>query len=296
MIDGGLLALAMGAGMLAAVNPCGFALLPAYLGLLIGADTSTTRASAVRRALGLTAAMTAGFIAVFAVFGLVIAPLASGVQQYLPWVTLVVGIALVLAGLWLVAGRSLPTLTLPTIPTRRTGSRSKGLQRGVGSMFRFGVSYALASLTCTIGPFLAIVVSTLRTGSAVTGVTAFVAYGLGMGVVVGVAAVAVALVRTTLVDRMRGASRGVSRVAGGLMVIVGAYVAYYGFWEIGVLAGGPTDNPVIQTAARIQQTLATFLLGVGPLRLAVILVVLVAAVVIGSRLPALRSRTASHNR
>ena len=34
MIDG-LLALAVAAGMLAAVNPCGFALLPAYLGLFV---------------------------------------------------------------------------------------------------------------------------------------------------------------------------------------------------------------------------------------------------------------------
>ena len=31
----GLLALALGAGMVAAINPCGFALLPAYLSLFV---------------------------------------------------------------------------------------------------------------------------------------------------------------------------------------------------------------------------------------------------------------------
>ena len=92
------LALALGAGMLAAVNPCGFALLPAYLSLLVIGDDSPSRGAAARRALALTAAMTAGFVAVFGIFGLVISPIASAVQRYLPWVTVVVGCALVAGG------------------------------------------------------------------------------------------------------------------------------------------------------------------------------------------------------
>lgn len=83
------LPLALGAGMLAAVNPCGFALLPAYLSLLVLGDNIRRRRAAVRRVLGLTAAMTLGFVAVFGVFGLVISPIASGVQRYLSWVTVV---------------------------------------------------------------------------------------------------------------------------------------------------------------------------------------------------------------
>ena len=55
-------ALALAAGMLAAVNPCGFALLPAYLSLLVvgGRDEQpeTNRLGAVVRALALTGAMT----------------------------------------------------------------------------------------------------------------------------------------------------------------------------------------------------------------------------------------------
>ena len=84
MPDQGLLALALGAGMLAAVNPCGFALLPAYLSLLVVGDQPATRPRAVGRALALTAAMTSGFVVVFGVFGLAVAPFAAGVQRYLP--------------------------------------------------------------------------------------------------------------------------------------------------------------------------------------------------------------------
>ena len=84
-------ALALSAGMLAAVNPCGFALLPAYLSFL----SSTTRAAAGRRQIGraspLTAAMTLGFVAVFGVFGLLAAPAADAVARHLPWVSIASG-------------------------------------------------------------------------------------------------------------------------------------------------------------------------------------------------------------
>ncbi|MDG4856683.1 hypothetical protein P8605_00620 [Streptomyces sp. T-3] len=50
------LAIALSAGMLAAVNPCGFALLPAYLSLLILGDDTPTKAVVNTRALAATAA------------------------------------------------------------------------------------------------------------------------------------------------------------------------------------------------------------------------------------------------
>jgi cytochrome c biogenesis protein CcdA len=74
-------ALALTAGILAAVNPCGFALLPAYLSLLVvgsKADPAAkARLKAVARALILTAAMALGFVAAFGAFGLLAAPVAD---------------------------------------------------------------------------------------------------------------------------------------------------------------------------------------------------------------------------
>ena len=67
----------------------------------------------------LTFAMTLGFVAVFGIFGLVIAPVASGVEAYLPWVTVLIGVIVVLLGVWLLSGRSLPTFGWS--PTRTGG-------------------------------------------------------------------------------------------------------------------------------------------------------------------------------
>lgn len=252
----GTAALALGAGMLAALNPCGFALLPAYLTLLVTGD-QPNRVVAVARALKMTAAMTAGFTSVFAVFGLAVAPVAGSAQRYLPWFSLLVGLAILAAGLWLLTGRS---ITLP-----RIGSRGGAPITGsVRSMAGFGVSYALASLTCTVAPFLAVVVSAFRADSVLAGLALFLLYAAGMGLVVGTAALAVALAQQSLVRGARRMGRLTPTLGGLLLVLVGAYVAYYGWWEIRVLRGGSTDDAVIETALGVQAWLANGISAVGP--------------------------------
>ena len=59
-MDQGLAGLAFAAGMIAALNPCGFAMLPAYLALVVNGE-QTSRPRAVGQALTATAAMAVGF-------------------------------------------------------------------------------------------------------------------------------------------------------------------------------------------------------------------------------------------
>lgn len=251
----GTAAIALGAGMLAALNPCGFALLPAYLTLLVSGE-QPSRVVAVLRALKMTAAMTAGFTMVFAGFGLLVAPLVASAQRYLPWFTVVVGVAVAAAGLWMLAGRSLPAVRL------RVGGGA-AITRSTRSMFGFGVSYALASLTCTIAPFLAVVVAAFRADSLLAGSALFLVYAAGMGLVVGTAATAVALAQQSLVRGARRLGRWVPAGGGALLLLVGGYVAYYGWWEIRVLGGASTEDPVIAAAAAVQQWLAGAVVTVG---------------------------------
>jgi cytochrome c biogenesis protein CcdA len=270
-------ALALTAGMLAAVNPCGFALLPAYLSLLVLGEGSPSRGVAVGRALAATAAMTLGFAAVFGLFGLVVAPVASQVQQHLPWFTVVFGLLLCGAGVWLLAGRELPSL-LPRV------RRAPGVTRSVPSMALFGGAYAVASLGCTIAPFLAIVVSAFRSGSTAGGLLLFGAYAAGMGAVVGTAALGVALARTSMVGRLRRVGAVASRVGGGLLLLVGAYTAYYGWYEIRALKGGAVADPVIDGAGTVQRSIAAALEWTGvPVVAGVFAVLLIAAVALLTR-------------
>lgn len=256
--------IALAAGLLAAVNPCGFALLPAYVSLLVAGQRPGARPAAVGRALLLTAAMTAGFAAVFGGFGLLAAPAADAVARNLPWVTVLIGVMLVGLGGWLLAGRSLPSF-VPTF------SRGPAVSGRVWSMAVFGAAYAVASLGCTIGPFLAVVVvAGFQQGSLLAGVGHFLAYAAGMALVVGTLALAVALARVSFVQWLRRAAGWLPRAGGGLLVLAGGYVAWYGAYELRVFAGGSAADPVVGAAEVLQSALESGLAALGPATVAAV--------------------------
>jgi len=249
-VDQDLVGLAFGAGLLAALNPCGFAMLPAYLALVVRGE-DVDRHAAVARAVTATAAMAAGFLAVFGGFGLLTVSAAATVQRYLPYVTVVIGIVLVALGIWLLAGREITML----------GGAARGARWAptarLGSMFTYGISYAVASLSCTVGPFLAVTATALRGGSVLGGMAVYVAYAAGFTLVVGVLAVAAALASSAAVDRMRRIVPYVNRISGALLLVVGVYVGYYGLYEIRLFAGnGNPEDPVIAAAGRVQGAIA----------------------------------------
>jgi len=260
----GELLLALTAGMLGAVNPCGFALLPAYLSVLVAAEPGQPR-RAVGRALQAGAALAIGYALVFGAFGLVLTPIAGVLQPRLPWLTVVLGIVLAGLGVWLLAGRSLPARTV----------RAPALTGSTGSTVLFGMAYAVASLGCAVGPFLALVVSSLRAGSIGAGVLLFLAYAGGMALVVSATAVAVALVRFSLIARLRSLLGLVPRVGGAVLVSCGLYVAYYGWYELRLagnlrLAG---RDPVINAAATVQRWLSDAVSAAGAIPFVVAVVI-----------------------
>lgn len=285
-MDTQTLGFALAAGSLAALNPCGFAMLPGYLALVVAGENGAqrSRVGAVGRALVATAVMALGFVAVFGTFGLLIAPLVTAAQRYLPLITVVIGAGLVGLGIWMLAGRQL-TVLLPKPSGAAPGAR-------LGSMVGYGVAYAIASLSCTIGPFLAVTATTFRSGSVLAGVAAYLVYGLGMTLVVGVAAVAVALASTAVTTAARRLLPHLNRIGGGLLVLVGGYVGYYGGYELRLYLGnGDTRDPVIEAAGAIQQTLARWVTSIGALPPLITLAALVSGAALLGRRRATRPRS-----
>jgi cytochrome c biogenesis protein CcdA len=271
-----LVGLAFAAGLVAALNPCGFAMLPAYLTLVVRGE-GTTQLVAVGRALGATAAMALGFLTVFSAFGLLAVSVASTVQRYLPYVTVVIGIVLVALGIWLLSGRKLAILN-PFSRSYRWEPTTR-----IGSMFGYGVGYAIASLSCTVGPFLAVTVASLRGSPILDGLLIYLAYGAGITVIVGVLAIAVAFARSALVDRLRRIALYTNAISAALLVLVGLYVGYYGVYEVRLFdANGSPGDPVIAAAGRVQGILAGWVHQHGPWPWVLTLAVLVALATVAS--------------
>ena len=267
-----LLGVAFAAGLVAALNPCGFALLPAYLTFVIS-DSNPGRPVAVARAAAATIAMTLGFLTVFAVFGALAIPVAAAVQRYLPLVTVIVGVALVAVGLWLLAGYR---LRMPTPPPQRWAPTTR-----LGSMFGYGLAYAVASLSCTVGPFLAVTAAGARSGSTAGAISVYLVYAGGFALIVGTLAVGAVFACSALAARMRRLLPVVNRVGGLLVVLVGSYVAYYGSYELRLFGGGgnPRDA-VIAAAGRVQGALVGWVHGHGGGPWALLLAALLIAVAV----------------
>jgi cytochrome c biogenesis protein CcdA len=95
-----------------------------------------------------------------------------------------------------------------------------------------------------------------------------------------VLAVAVALASGAAIDRMRRALPYVNRLSGVILVPVGLYVAYYGWYELRLFGGsGSADDPVVAAAGRVQRTLAGWVyhLGGWPWLLALVALVAIGA-------------------
>jgi cytochrome c biogenesis protein CcdA len=226
------LGFAFAAGTVSAFNPCGFPLLPTYLGLFLAEGSGSNAAPARRlaRSLAVGGTVTAGFVLLFTAAGLLFVLGTRALVGWLPWVALSLGVALVFAGGYLVGGGLMHT----ALPERLGGRIGLG-GRGLSAYFLFGLTYGLASLSCTLPIFLAVIGTTLTGATAGSSLGALVLYGLGMGLVITTLTVAMALFQSALAARLRPLIRYVGAIGTIALFLAGGYLVYY-WLTIGGLA------------------------------------------------------------
>jgi cytochrome c biogenesis protein CcdA len=222
--------LSFGSGLLAAVNPCGFVLLPTYLMYYLGLSgrPGDTRSSegAVSRALVVSLSLSAGFMSVFLVVGSISRLFTDWINQNAKYVSLVIGLALVALGVAMLFGYRLPLTT----PKLDVGGRAK--DRTVLSIFLFGIAYAVASIGCTIGPFSATVLGTIDTSGFAAGLVAIVLYGGAMSLLVTALTVSLAVAQGGLLKILRKGMTYVEMGSAVVMILSGLYLAWYWFNDI----------------------------------------------------------------
>jgi len=228
-------------GLVAAVNPCGFILLPTYLMYFLGMQGQLpgTQRATIRRALLVSGSLSAGFMSVFVVAGLIAYHFTTWINQNAKYATVGIGVGLITLGVAMLLGFKLPIST----PRIDAGGRT----RGVGSMFVFGIAYAVASIGCTIGLFLATLFSTRRDGVA-SGVANVAAYGAGMALLVTALTVALAVANTGLLKVLRGGMQHVETIAAVFVILSGMYLVYY-FWVVDV---NESIDPITSRVERFQ--------------------------------------------
>ncbi len=275
-IESNTLGLAFLRGMVASINPCGFVLLPTYLLFFLGvqaAEQAADQRASLRRALVVGTAVSAGFVAVFLVVGVITETIDTWLLSNAKYATVVIGVAFVVLGVAMLAGYR-PRFATPHLD-------AGGRTRSVGSMFVYGVAYAVASLGCTMPLFIPTVFGTGRREGFAAGVANAVFYGAGMGLVVIALTVSLAGANQLLLGVLRSAMRYVDLVAAAFLVLSGVYLLYY----FAVVDVGEDTSAITDSVGNFQNRVTTTLADRWEVIAVVLAAVVGAALVLVTRRP-----------
>ncbi len=255
-------------GIFAAVNPCGFVMLPTYLMYFLGSEAQQTgsRRKSVERALVVSAATSAGFLTVFLIVGTIARLFTATIQDNAKYASLVIGLLLIVLGGFMLAGWKPPIV----MPQLGGGEQRK---RTVRSMFGFGVAYAVASIGCTIGFLISAIFGSFGTNGVASGVLSVVLYGVGMALVVTALTVTLAFASGGLLKVLRGGLRFMDRAAALFIILTGVYLTWYWYGAISERSGDAVTGKVESW----QSDLTTYLQRQGVWKIGLILGLVVVA-------------------
>ncbi len=259
-------------GVLAAVNPCGFVLLPTYLVFFLGTreETELTTSERMRRALVVSSGISIGFLAIFFVIGVISRLFTQWIELNAKYASLAIGVVLVIGGVRMMSGWT-PKFAMPQIG----GVQTKTFRATVV----YGVAYAVASIGCTIGFLTTAVFGSIALHGFISGVFSILLYGLGMAMLVTALTVSLAFAKTGIVTVIKNRLHIIQRLGAILVTLTGIYLVLY--WYAAISEEKSTS--FVTRIERWQTTVASFLQQQGAYRLAIVLSLIVTVAIIASR-------------
>lgn len=224
MVDPALLSLAFGAGIVTFFNPCAYAMLPAYVAYYLSRRGGGSVAEGIAEGAGAGAAVSLGFVAVFLAVGTLVSLAGAQIGPFLPWAAITIGAILIVLGFLWLAGVRLSFSVSPSVP----------LKGGPLSFFVFGVGYAIASAACALPVFLMVVFAAVSSGGLLSGLLIFLAYSLGMVVLMVPLAMAVAASKDLTLRRFERVMPYVRKIGAAILIVAGAYLIYLQSWIFGL--------------------------------------------------------------
>ena len=218
---------AFSAGVVSAVNPCGFAMLPAYLGLYMSTSIyekdSTHYGKMILKGLFIGCCVGLGVLSLFLFVGLMTGFALNFIRSIMEWVGLLLGVGLITIGIWLMNGGRLYT----SLTARIGQSIGNPTQISLKGFFLFGVSYGVASLSCTLPIFLSVVGINLNGSSIYDSMMQFALYGAGMGAMILFVTLSMAILKGVMIRYIKLALPYVERIGFFLVVLSGMYIVFY---------------------------------------------------------------------
>lgn len=207
-------------GIMAFLAPCAVALLPGYIVAFISRNASGSPSIATRLYRGLKLAFLSilGILLVYAVAGGLIVVASELLKEYMIWIAMGMGVALIVIGLLMIWGKNVAF----SLHIDNASSASEAWEA-----FVFGIAYAIGALGCLFPLFLVVATQAIAAPSIWWGASYFGAYFVGIsGMMVAVILMST-FAKDFLMKYLRKILPHMEQATGVLLVLAGAYVIYY---------------------------------------------------------------------
>ena len=207
-------------GVVAFFAPCAVALLPGYIVAFISRNSHSNPGISRQLYRGLKLALLSilGILVVYAIAGGLIIVAAQVLKDYLKWITMGMGVALIMVGTFMVAGKDFSFSINMNNPSNQTEAVEA---------FMFGIAYAIGALGCLFPLFLVVATQAMAAPSLWLGALYIVAYFVGIsGMMIGIILLST-FAKNWLMKYLRKILPHMESLTGGLLILAGAYVIYY---------------------------------------------------------------------
>jgi len=208
-------------------------MLPAYIGIFItdkNLQKDQKTISYLQSAIIVSISMGLGFLLVFGSIGIIISLSRDIISEYVDlfhWLGFILGFLLIFTAIYLSSGKKIYFHKPQSLSSKiKINSRVK-----FTNYFFFGISYALASISCTMPIFLALIGSSIAREGFVYGFYQFLVYSAGMTVMIIIITVTISIFKSTFLDKFKKSSKYLDIVSSYILIIVGGYLIFYWLTE-----------------------------------------------------------------
>ena len=167
------------AGVLAAINPCGIVMLPAYLSLYVYSnsdDNDITTSKKIRNSLNIILFVGVGFVALFSLSAVIVSLSSELIGDLIPFLSILLSMLILYFGIGELKGEQIFSSKISSLSSKIGNPKNTN---PIGFIL-FGVSYGLASVGCALPIFISVVTKSINAQSNQRIFLDFISYSLGM--------------------------------------------------------------------------------------------------------------------
>ena len=214
-------------GMLATVNPCGFVMLPVYISMFLSSkEKDVKKSNFVIKFLNIfqiSISLGLGFLIIFGAVGLAVTGGLLFIQPILSWLSILIGFFLVGLGIYTFSGKNLYF----SFPQKLSYKINISQDSKFKNFFLYGLSYGIASISCTLPLFIALISNAINSGGLTNGIKQFISYSLGMTSVILIITLFASFIKNFSLLKKTSLTKFYQYPAGLIITLVGMYLIIY---------------------------------------------------------------------